>query len=409
MRKLLCVCHIFIIGLFIFCLWACNKTPKGQDNQGKAKDVQQVEKKLITQTDKTDVAISLYLPSWKYEGKDLLCKAISANDLQGVKQLIKDGVNVNNPEACSINLEYMTQACNFSALSLAITEGNLNIVKELIKAGADVNKKTYCATWYGGEGEDEYYVAPLYIAMKGIPFDEKKSNKDIVKELVLAGADVNAIDEDNNTLLELADDVEIAQILLQYGAKDSLVAAINRKDWDAFNNLLKTSDLKAKNKALASAVTLNNISLTQKIIEAGANVNSLIKRDPYPNEGCPITTPLSAALDGKFSNMATLLKEKGAHETVCTAIASKDLQRVQQIVQVGTDFNKEYEYCIPFDCDNIFPLWQAVRTENVEIIKLLLDNGVNLNDIKGNTALKLAQETGNEEIVKLLKSAGAKE
>ena len=58
-------------------------------------------------------------------------------------------------------------------------------------------------------------------------------------------------------------------------------------------------------------------------------------------------------------------------------------------------------------------IWAAYETPedngaNIEITKLLIENGVNLNtDIDGYTALWQACESGHTEIVKLLLEAGA--
>ncbi len=62
-------------------------------------------------------------------------------------------------------------------------------------------------------------------------------------------------------------------------------------------------------------------------------------------------------------------------------------------------------------CRGWSPLMYAVHHGNVDIVKELLAAGadVNLKTTRGDTALKLAQQSSNAEVIQLLKQAGAKE
>lgn len=404
MRKLL------LSAVILLALAACNNEPADigavPENYDLSAAINElpVEKDANDSEEETNGTISSYNIG-EHEEQNPLCNAISKGDLQTVKELIKNGTDVNKPEICTVYYSDMQdEGCDFSALSLAVINGNLDIVKELIKAGADINKKTHCETSYAGEGGDDWYPELLYIAVKGVPFNKQDANKDIAKALINAGANVDVVDENGNTLLELVDDTEITQLLLKYGAKDSLIAAINRKDLDSFNNLLKTSSLEDKNKALARTIALNNIPLTRQLINAGANVNANIDAHRYPNEGCPTETPLSVALNGKYTEMAALLKQKGAKEPLCTAIASQDVQRVRHAVQTGEDTNKEYMYCVPFDCFDMLPINQAIKTQNVEVIKGLVKLGAKV-DL--NNAFETVWNSGNLELIRYFIETGA--
>ena len=397
-----------LIFLCVFSLFtACNNPPQEQPKPKEMplKDTQQTD--VISKTENNEEnnvnPLSPLSNFGKYDGENPLCNAIEAGNLEKVKETIKNVENVNPQELCIVDYE-LDEGCDFTPLTLAIVKGNFDVVQELIKAGADINKKSHCETSYGGEGGDDYYLTPLYVSMKGIPFGKKGVNKDIAKELIKAGADVNIKDDYGNTLLELSDDTEITQMLLKYGAKDSLVAAINRKDLQAFNKLLKSSNLESKNQALAKSVALNDIFLTEELIKAGANVNTLINANRYPNEGCPNETPLAIALNGKHIEITELLKKHGAKELMCEAIYSQDLQRVREVIKNGKDPNKEYIYCVPFDCDNITPIDHAISTKNLEIIKEFIESGVKV-DL--NEALMSVTCSGNSELVKYFIELGA--
>lgn len=92
----------------------------------------------------------------------VLAKAIQLNDVETVKNLLQQGVELNT-------------LYELSPLTEATRQGNLEIMKLLIKAGADVNLQM-----------EEGYTALMDAALAG--------NIDAVKMLVEAGADVNIKD-----------------------------------------------------------------------------------------------------------------------------------------------------------------------------------------------------------------------
>ena len=80
---------------------------------------------------------------------------------------------------------------------------------------------------------------------------------------------------------------------------------------------------------------------------------------------------------------------------------SKDLDMIQFLLDAGIDVNK-------VDKSGNTALMKHIW--NPEVIKLLLKAGANVNsqNNEGKTALQIAQGAKNEEILKLLKAAGAK-
>lgn len=67
-------------------------------------------------------------------GYDLLYLALIVSDFEKIKELIKNGIN--------INCEYIISGYKFSPLIIAVGRGNLQIIEALIEAGADLSYKS---------------------------------------------------------------------------------------------------------------------------------------------------------------------------------------------------------------------------------------------------------------------------
>ena len=122
----------------------------------------------------------------------LLHEAVWKNDLNAVKNLIKEGADVNT----TINI------FDDSALHFATSLGHTNIIKYLIEQNADMN-----ITNKAGE-------TPLHHATKS-------DNIDLVKYFAEQGADINAIENDGATPLYVAAQrgyTEIVKFLIEQGA-----------------------------------------------------------------------------------------------------------------------------------------------------------------------------------------------
>ena len=125
----------------------------------------------------------------------------------------------------------MTQKST-EALFEAIEANDVEKVKELIQAGADVNAKKYGDT-------------PLHCC----------KNVDVAKLLIEAGADVNAKGYYERTPLHKCENVDVAKLLIEAGAD------INAKDSDGLTPLY-----------------CRDPEIANVIIEAGANLEAEVKR-----------------------------------------------------------------------------------------------------------------------------------
>jgi ankyrin repeat protein len=184
----------------------------------------------------------------------------------------------------------------------------VDVVKELIKAGADVNARN------SSQGTPLMHAAKFNGAMTGRP--------EVIQELLKAGAEINAKNRRGETALHEAasGDIEVFRILL----------------------------------------------------DAGADVNAASE----PGQ----TALMMAAQAGKPEIIEELLKHKANINAVDT-------------------------------WDQWTALQWASSGGQLETVSLLIKNGadIHLKDKNGKTALALAQEKGQTKVAELLKAAGGKE
>lgn len=184
--------------------------------------------------------------------KESFCELVKSGDLKGVQIFIKAGRDVNNSK-CEVNPcggvndvdedseEYCDSESAYDPLiRVAAEQGHIEIVKELIKAGADVNAT--CETYTSCND------TPLTIF-------SQNGNLDMVKALLKAGANVDL------------------------------------------------------DKALYGASKLGHTKIVEELIKAGADVNYMSKENDmfYP-------TSLSIAIEKGHKEIISLLKKHGAKE-----------------------------------------------------------------------------------------------
>lgn len=109
-----------------------------------------------------------------------LCDAVLFNDYDMFKQLINDGVDVNEKDYNGV-----------TALWYAAQQGHCEMAKLLIEHGADLEVK------------DNYGNTPLW---KAVFFSKSFPSGEIIKLLVDAGADVRAENNYGISPLEMAKD-----------------------------------------------------------------------------------------------------------------------------------------------------------------------------------------------------------
>ena len=300
----------------------------------------------------------------------LLSAAIDSGNLEMVRVLLELGANPNTREDFGYPIIYG-----------AAQEGNTEVVRLLVDAGADV------------EGSDTLWTAIDH------------GHTDVVRLLVEARADVNPEDPWNQgssflTLAKLSGNPEIAQILVDAGAKEEGFTVTNEGQVvEAFEDGYPTTA-----SGLYDAAANNDVEAVRDLVDAGVDVNAkstggesiltnaVIRAGP---EVVQVLVDAGADVNAKDNFGRTVLTEAinfGAHP---------DIHRL--LVEAGADANATHEG------STMLFLAAGHYDANPEMVRVLVDAGadVNARDDRGNSLLFEAVEKGDPEIVRILTHAGA--
>ncbi|KAJ6605260.1 ankyrin repeat-containing domain protein [Mycena vulgaris] len=313
------------------------------------------------------------------------------------------------------------------ALHTALASGHEQIARVLIDNGADVNLQ--------GEDGGALTTASRY------------GMENIVVLLLKQGADVNAQGGPQHFALHTAlvyKHEKIAQLLIENGADVNLQSgwhsgALTIASCYGMANMVsllleRGADVNARSgrygSALHTALAEKHEKIARLLIENGADVNSqgwdgaaltkascygmdnivvlLLERGAHVNaRGGLHDFPLHAALAHKQENIARLLIENGADvNALCRHLfyplelaagwADEDLARL--LINKGADLNACYR----------MSLWRASRDGNENAVRLLLENGADLDLIINHwSPIATAASGGHEGIVRLLIEHGA--
>lgn len=84
------------------------------------------------------------------------------------------------------------------------------------------------------------------------------------------------------------------------------------------------------------------------------------------------------------------------------AIGTKNNQQLEKLIKDGDNIEEHYSSYLPWT-----PLMNAVQSQNIEAVKLLVDNGADIKkEYFGSNSLFLAANTSNQEIIKILLDKG---
>ena len=290
-----------------------------------------------------------------------------------------------------------------TSVIFAVRIGKLSCVKELIAAGADVNAAC--------ESHSTGALMPAAIV----------GRTDCLEELIKDGVDVNLQDKDGCTSLIFASEygkINCIKKLLKAGAKlnvkednggTALMSAIRCQHADCTSELIAAgADVnivdKNKDTALIFPALKGTVDLVTKLISAGADVNI---RNNAGN-----TALMCAVEEGHFDCVKELIK----------ANADMNIENLNKITALFIAALKGHTECLKELIDahaqidkhnekGLTALIAAAKEGHVDCVKELLKAGANVNatdtEIRGDTALMRAVAAGHVECVKELISSKA--
>lgn len=330
---------------------------------------------------------------WFLGKKWALFSFIRCGDLTKVREVLADGADPN-----------ATNSDKETPLMVAIKEGRIEIVRELIRAKADVNlvsKDPFSEAVAGFHPGVMHLVAvhewtPLQKAAQG-------GNTEIVNALLQGGADVNR----------------------KAGPKTALSVAAGKGRAEIVNALLKAgadvNESKIELSPLASAAAGGHREILQVLLQAGADlhlVNFL---------GWTALIALSSAALGNAPGVQILLaagadpdkKDNDGRTAIKIAASAKraygvDTELMFALVEGGANLDEATSQPDPVDLNaqdrrgNTTLIVAASVGSKIAVERLLAKKvDVNKKNLEGNSAMKLAQASGHQEIVAMLQQAGA--
>jgi len=256
-------------------------------------------------------------------------------------------------------------------------------------------------------------------------FDAVKAGRiNIVKQLIAAGVDVNAVDRWYREPLAYAlDNYKIAKLLLDAGARASLMNAIDSDDLKFVKILVKYGvdvnqchierwgDEEGGEFPLYMAFNLGHFEIFKYLLQHGANVNQRCSNgETVPEFALEVYNPdIAPYVKLMLKYGANISKEDILIMALFDAIEAENIKEVKRIAATGVDLNTVL--------GNSTPLWAAAahnayhqKPVNVEIARVLIEAGADVNwkNRYGTSVLCIPMKVGAEEMVKLLIVHGAK-
>lgn len=361
---------------------------------------------------------------------------ISNGNLDGVKLLMEKGAKVNDHAASGA-----------SSLMLAVESGNLELVKYLVSKKAPLNEyeRIYGETALIWAIINRQPEMAKFLILEGAQVNATEINRysplmfacdlgnlELVELLVYRGADVNARDKNGKTALmhipPLDGNIDIVRFLTGYSpglAEHTQYIDIQSfQGYIALSHASKQGDLdfliyiieNRKNKevdyitSLLYAAENNHLNIVKYLLE-----NQHVKVDIRSSRG--ETALIFAAsknhleivkyLVNKHADME--IRQSDGRNALLLAIINGATETSKYLINKGALLNVMDDPPITYDGEAASALMYACMEENMEIAKLLVASGadVNLRNDQGNDALLVSINHNRFELAEYLISFGA--
>jgi ankyrin repeat protein len=333
------------------------------------------------------------------EGETVLMTAARTGKADAVKVLTARGANVNARE------KWQEQ----TALMWAASENNAAAVKTLVEAGAGVN--LHSKVWNFPEYTYETNGMAVFQLPRGgwtaLMFASRQNAKDAAAMLADLKTDLNAVDGDGTTALQLAIinvHYDLASLLLKKGADPNIQDSTGMTALYAAVDMRSPAGMMTRpNPKLANEDEMDAAAMVKMILAHGANPNIALKKpiigrhnnlvgDTSLGEGA---TPLARASKTNDLPILRLLLEGGADPTITLkdrttpAMLATSLEAIKLLVEHGVDVNA-------FNTNGQTILHNAAARGANPIITYVAEKGAKLDkkDKQGRTPLDIALGAG---------------
>ncbi len=326
-------------------------------------------------------------------GETVLMTAARAGTPDTIRALLAHGADVNAKE----------KVRGQTALMWASIENNVPVIRELIKAGADVRARAhepagnFVKSDVMGFQTAEQFDKAAKPSLTPLLFAVRQGNVEAAKVLLDAGADVNDVAADGSGAVVIAlinAHYELADLLLDRGADVNA----SKSGWTPLHQAVRTRRLNIGNLPGPVATgTMSSLAFARKLVARGANVNARMTRefhDYYRNRMKRTgSTPLLLAAKTADVEMMRLLLDNGADPMLATDEGTTPLMTASG---VGIS--------VPGEDDG------GEDAPVVEAVAMLLEHDKNVaaTNAKGETALHGAAKRGNVELIQILVGKGAR-
>jgi ankyrin repeat protein len=331
------------------------------------------------------------------EGETVLMTASRAGNADAVKALIAHGAKVNAKE------QWQEQ----TALMWAAAENHAAAIKALVAAGADLNAHSKVLSFPDYKYETNGMAVFLlpHGGWTALMYAARQNAVDAAASLADSKADLNGVDADGTTALEIAIinlHYDLASLLLNKGADPNvadasgMTALYAAADMRAPANMMTRPDPKLRDEIDAAG-------MVKVLLAHGADPNLRLKKpiigrhnnllgDTSLGEG---TTPLMRAAKANDLPIIKLLLDGGADPTITlkdrttTTMIATSLDAIKLFVEHGVDVNA-------FNANGQTLLHSAAGRGSTAIIQYATDQGAKLDkkDKQGRTPLDIAQGGG---------------